>query len=76
MNLIEDLKHSKSGITNLKETYIQDIKFCCDIDTLLQIIEAKLIETNILFPPLPPPPYNESSNSSVTEYSVEEGDDL
>ena len=76
MNLIEDLKHCKSGITNLKETYIQDIKFCCDIDTLLQIVEAKLTETSILFPPLPPPLYTESPNSSVTEYSVEDGDDL
>lgn len=76
INLIEDLKHSKSGITNLKETYIQDIKFCCDIDTLLQIVEAKLTETSIFFHPLPPPQYTESSNSSVTEYSVEDGDDL
>lgn len=74
MNLIEDLKNSRSGLTNLKETYTQDIKFCCDIDTLLQIVEAKLTETSTLFPP--PPPYIGSSNSSVTEYSVEEGDDL
>ena len=77
LNLIEDLKNCRSGLTNLKETYNQDIKFCCDIDTLLQIVEAKLTETSILFPPLPlpPPQYIDSSNSSVTEYSIE-GDDI
>lgn len=41
-NLILDLKNSKSGLHNLKETYIMDVKFVCDIDTLLQSIDAKL----------------------------------
>ena len=41
-NLILDLKNSKHGIHNLKETYTQDIKFVCDLDTLLQTIDAKL----------------------------------
>ena len=51
-NIIDDLKKCKSGLTNMKETYITDVKFCCDIDTMLQIIDAKLTETN----KLPPPP--------------------
>lgn len=41
-NLILDLKNSKNGLHNLKETYILDVKFVCDIDTLLQSIDAKL----------------------------------
>ena len=43
-NVIYDLKNSKNGLNNLKETYISDIKFCCDIDTLIEIIDAKLSE--------------------------------
>lgn len=44
LNLINDLKNSKNGLNNLKETYSIDIKFVCDIDTLLQSIDAKLTE--------------------------------
>ena len=44
MNLINDLRNSKNGLLNLKETYVTDIKFVCDIDVLMQIIEATLIE--------------------------------
>ena len=51
-NIIEDLKNSKKGLINMKETYATDVKFCCDIDTLLQIIDARLTETT----KLPPPP--------------------
>lgn len=68
MYLMEDLKNSKSGLNNIKKTYEKDIKFCCDIDTLLQMIEAKLSETQIY---IPPPPLSD-------EYMDEEedGDDL
>ena len=41
-NLIIDLKNSKNGLNNLKETYTMDVKFVCDLDTLLQTIDAKL----------------------------------
>jgi hypothetical protein len=41
-NLIVDLKNSKNGLNNLKETYTLDVKFVCDLDTLLQTIDAKL----------------------------------
>ena len=41
-NLLQDIKAAAGGITNLKHTYIIDIKFCCDMDTLLETIEAKL----------------------------------
>ena len=45
-NLIDDLKRSKNGLVNLKDTYCDDVKFCCDLETLLQLIDAKLIEYN------------------------------
>ena len=43
-NVLIDLKVSKNGLKNLKETYVDDIKFCCDMDTILQEIDAKLVE--------------------------------
>jgi hypothetical protein len=56
-NLIYDLKESKNGLVNLKETYNLDLKFGCDIQTLLQMIDAKLLEYEHLA--LPPPPLSE-----------------
>ena len=43
-NIIQDLKSVKNGVKNLKETYIIDTKFCCDMDTILQGIDARLSE--------------------------------
>ena len=57
-NLISDLKESKNGLINLKETYNNDLKFGCDIHTLLQLIDARLLEYEHLFPP--PPDYQEN----------------
>ena len=62
VNVINDLKISRAGLKNLKETYYADIKFCCDIDVLLEMIDAKLSETDIevflsLTPPQQPPPF-------------------
>ena len=42
INIIEDLKKSIIGIENLKNTYVEDNKFCCDMETLLQEITARL----------------------------------
>jgi len=44
INIMGDLKKAKNGISNLKETYITDIMFCCEMDTILQEIDAKLEE--------------------------------
>lgn len=44
MHIVNDLKQAKNGLINLKDTYLDDIKFTCDIDTLLQEIDAKLAE--------------------------------
>ena len=60
-NLVNDLKNSKGGLQNLKETYYLDMKFICDIDTLVQTIDAKLLDisTKSLFEiNLPPPPFS------------------
>ena len=43
-HLVEDLKNCKGGLESLKETYISDRKFCCDMDTIVQSIDSKLIE--------------------------------
>jgi len=50
-NIVSDLKFSRNGLNNLKETYAYDIKFCCDIDVLLEMINAKLSEIELLNPP-------------------------
>ena len=41
-NLIKDLKAATTGLTNLKFTYNYDTKFSCDMDTLLESINAGL----------------------------------
>jgi len=51
--MVRDLISAKGGLNSLKQTYASDVKFCCDIDTLVQIIETKL--------------YRESNQESVKE---------
>lgn len=72
--LIEDLKNSKTGLNNIKKTYERDPKFCCDIDTLLQMIEAKLSEIKIFLPP--PPPLHDEDEYNYDAETQYEGDDL
>ena len=43
-HVIQDMKQAKNGLKNLKETYLSDIKFCCDMDTILQEMDAKLAD--------------------------------
>ena len=43
-NIIIDLKNCKTGLSNLKETYVYDLKFTCDVDILLEIITIKIEE--------------------------------
>jgi hypothetical protein len=68
-NLILDLKSSREGIQNLKKTYNTDLKFICDLNCLLEFIDANLLELSPRLPILspssngtlddlpPPPPY-------------------
>ena len=44
INIIKDLKSSKQGILNLKETYKDDLKISCDFDTLIEDMDSKLKE--------------------------------
>jgi hypothetical protein len=46
-NITEDLKKSMSGLICIKDTYLHDVKFICDIDTLLQDINLKISEIDI-----------------------------
>lgn len=41
-NIITDLASAKTGLINIKETYIDDVMFRCKIDTFIQEIDAKL----------------------------------
>jgi hypothetical protein len=41
--LVTDLRNAAVGLANLKVTYIEDTKFCCDMDTLLEHIHANLV---------------------------------
>lgn len=50
--IIKDLKNSKIGILNLKSAYNDDTMFCCNIDTFVQNIDAKLQEYSNLLPDL------------------------
>lgn len=43
-NILADLRLSREGIANLKETYIADINFTCHLDTLIQEMNARLLE--------------------------------
>jgi hypothetical protein len=44
-NLLKDLKSSKIGLSNLKETYSNDVKYQCDIEVVLQLIDTKISES-------------------------------
>ena len=53
-NLILDLKSSREGIKNLKTTYNTDLKFICDLNCLLEFIDANLLELSPRLPILSP----------------------
>jgi hypothetical protein len=44
--MLSDLRNTKTGLLNLKETYIEDIMFICKIDALIEETEAKLADLN------------------------------
>lgn len=41
-NLVTDIEKSIHGLENLKSTYIEDTKFYCDMDTLIEQTQNKL----------------------------------
>jgi hypothetical protein len=40
--LINDIVKARQGVLNLKHTYNEDTKFCCDLDVIIEIIASKL----------------------------------
>lgn len=52
MNVVNDLKQAKIGLLHLKDTYSEDLKFRCDMETLLEDIDAKLGELKLTTPKL------------------------
>jgi hypothetical protein len=42
LHILKDLDESKKGLKSLKETYVSDVKFCCDMDTMIQTIESRI----------------------------------
>lgn len=41
-NIIKDLYKARIGLTNIQETYTDDLKFRCDITTLIETIENRV----------------------------------
>jgi hypothetical protein len=42
INLMNDLRNCKSGLQNIRETYIEDLMFCCKIDALIEETDARI----------------------------------
>lgn len=51
-SIIGDLIRARQGITNMKATYEDDIKFCCDMDVLIESVNNKIIKLKEEFPAL------------------------
>lgn len=50
--IVGDLIKCKQGIVNLKHTYNNDTKFCCDMDVLIELNVSKLASLRIQHPEL------------------------
>ena len=48
-NLMTDLRNCKSGLQNIRETYIEDLMFCCKIDALIEETDARINDVEIKF---------------------------
>lgn len=42
INLMNDLRNCKEGLQNIRETYIEDLMFCCKIDALIEETDARI----------------------------------
>lgn len=49
-NIVSDLRQARVGLGHLASTYATDVKFRCDIDTLVQFINARLVTLSNRFP--------------------------
>lgn len=48
-NLMNDLRQCKSGMLNIRETYIEDLMFCCKIDALIEETDARLNDIEVKY---------------------------
>lgn len=78
INIYGDIVKVRQGLLNLKHTYQNDTKFCCDIDVLIEKTSAQLQKIRQSFPridssskPMVIPP-STSRNSSVTPSPMSE----
>lgn len=72
INMMQDLKQARVGIMHLKDTYSEDLKFKCDMETLLQEIDAQLAEIEVNTPTLSaqaPSPTLSSELSDLHDHS-------
>ena len=51
-NILTDLEEALKGLENLRITYIEDVKFCCDIDTIIELIKVRLLNAEINLNPI------------------------
>ena len=51
-NILTDLEEALKGLENLRITYIEDVKFCCDIDTIIELIKIRLLNAEINLNPI------------------------
>ena len=49
-NLIGDLRQCKMGMQNIKDTYIEDLMFCCKMDALMEETDARIQELEFKYP--------------------------
>jgi hypothetical protein len=50
--IVADLLKARQGILNLKYTYSDDTKFCCDMDVVIESIASKITELQASHPDL------------------------
>ena len=41
-NIMHDLRQCKFGMINIKDTYMDDLMFCCKMDALIEESEARI----------------------------------
>jgi hypothetical protein len=41
-NIINDLRECKFGMINIKDTYMDDLMFCCKMDALIEETDARI----------------------------------
>ena len=47
-NILKDFRNSVKGIGNLKKTYFDDVKICCDLEALIEIVNDTITKNEII----------------------------